>query len=363
MRKWKAEVAGRLERSPRAALSLSLALLAGLGFVDYGHHFEFSVALFYGVPIAIAARYVNRRAAIGVALLGVLTWLAADVILAETRRYSSALAIAWNLAERLAGFSAAALVISRLKDNALHEHRKALEEHRVSMAKSEMLSLVSHQFANALTVMSLTIGLLEKPPENADENHRQELYRTLKQNVRVLALVAQNFLNQARLQSGHFALERQRVDLGELIADVVSTLEPLSQQKKIDISCDIPGRDLRVIADPDALNVVLTNLVGNAIKYTEAKGRIVVSVDSSGAGDVLVSVEDTGLGISKEDQSRILEGFVRSASGKKAAAGYGLGLKVAHEMLKSHGSRLLIESEPGKGSRFSFTLPTYRVAS
>ena len=352
----------RIERSPRAALALSLALLIVLGFADYAHANDYGIVLLYGAPIAIAARYINRRAAVAVALLAVLTWLAADVLFAPSRNYSSTPAIYWNLAERLACFVAGAVVISRLENNVLHEHRKLLEEHRVSLAKSEVLSLVSHQFANALTVMGLTIGFLEQPPENADEPHRQELYRTLKQNVRVLSLVAQNFLNQARLESGHFALDRQRVDIGALIKDVLAALKPLSEQKRIVVACEIPARDLEVMADPDALNVVLTNLIGNAIKYTGENGRIAVGVASSGLpdGHFLVAVEDTGLGITKADRSRILSGFIRTASGKKAASGYGLGLKVTHDLLKSHGSRLIIESEPGRGSRFSFMLPAHQ---
>ena len=361
----KAKFDWKLERSPRAALALCIALVIILGFVDYAHAPDFSVALFYGGPIAIAARYINRKTAIGLALFAIMTWFTADVILADARQYSSALAICWNLAERLVGFVAAAIVISRLEDNVLHEHRKDLEEHRISLAKSDVLSVVSHQFANALTVMGLAVGFLEQPPENADADQRQELYRTLKQNVRVLTLIAQNFLNQARLKSGHFALELERVSIGELLKVVLATLQPLSEQKKISIVCAVPAGDLTVMADPEALNVVLTNLVGNAIKYTGAGGKIVIGVGSTGLpdGHYLVSVEDTGMGITKKDQQRILTGFTRTATGKKAAAGFGLGLKVAHDLLKSHGSLLMIESEPGRGSRFSFMLPTHKDAT
>jgi signal transduction histidine kinase len=103
--------------------------------------------------------------------------------------------------------------------------------------------------------------------------------------------------------------------------------------------------------------VVLSNLIGNAIKYTPKGGQVTVSLETVTEG-VRVKVRDTGIGIAPEDQQTVFSGFYRTPEGKTQAKGYGLGLMVSRQILESHGSALKLESQPGKGSRFYFDLPT-----
>ena len=119
---------------------------------------------------------------------------------------------------------------------------------------------------------------------------------------------------------------------------------------------DFPPHSVPVRADPDALSVVMSNLIGNAFKYTPAGGTVTVRIvqEAGPPAAALVSVEDTGIGIPAAERQRISSGYYRAKGGLLVAKGFGVGLKVARELLESQGARLEIESEPGRGSRFSF---------
>jgi signal transduction histidine kinase len=134
---------------------------------------------------------------------------------------------------------------------------------------------------------------------------------------------------------------------------------PVVESKKVELRLDLPPHPVPAKADPDALSVIMTNLVGNAFKYTPAGGTVTVRVEA-GPDTALVSVEDTGIGIPKADQERVASGFYRAEGGRRTAKGFGVGLKVTRELLESQGSRLEIESEPGRGSKFSFSLPLWK---
>jgi signal transduction histidine kinase len=116
-----------------------------------------------------------------------------------------------------------------------------------------------------------------------------------------------------------------------------------------------------VRADPEALSVVMANLIGNAFKYTADGGVVTIriSVERTAPARALVSVEDTGIGIAPEDRDRILSGDYRTGEARRVAKGYGVGLRVVSELLESQGSALGLESEAGKGSRFFFRLPLW----
>jgi len=335
-----------LDRSPRFALAVSLAILAILGTVHHGAGYEYAYAFFYIMPVALAARYAGRAASLGVAGLAACIWFYDDSL---TRHYSAPHIRYWNGGVRLFVFCFVVLVVSRLA--------KALRrEHQIAVTKGEMISLVSHQFNNAITSINLSLWLIEEGAAGASS---AELHQVIKRNVQTLQQTAQNFLNEARLASGHYALDLRDVDLKALIREAAQAMKPLSDEKKIQVVFELPPHDLRVAADPAALALVLSNLVSNAIKYTPAQGRVTIrtSTDALPPDEILVAVEDTGIGIARQELENLQSGFTRTESGKSMAAGFGLGLKLAHDMLQSHGSRLIIDSAPGKGSRFAFALP------
>ena len=143
--------------------------------------------------------------------------------------------------------------------------------------------------------------------------------------------------------------------------EALALLEPVIESKKVALLLDFPPKGVPVRADPEALSVVMTNLIGNAFKYTPDGGSVTIriTVERAPAPSALVSVEDTGIGIAPEDRDKILSGDYRTREAKRVAKGYGVGLRVVDELLKSQGSTLGVESETGKGSRFFFRLPLW----
>ncbi|NNN05841.1 MAG: ATP-binding protein [Elusimicrobia bacterium] len=133
--------------------------------------------------------------------------------------------------------------------------------------------------------------------------------------------------------------------------------------KHLSLSTALPPGSLFVSADADALSIVLSNLIGNAFKYTPDGGSVTVQVALEAAQTAIVTVEDAGIGIAPEDIQRISSGCYRAKPGKIAAGGYGVGLKVVRDLLESQHSRLEIDSALGRGSRFSFRLPLWRGPS
>jgi signal transduction histidine kinase len=128
----------------------------------------------------------------------------------------------------------------------------------------------------------------------------------------------------------------------------------------VELRLDFPNSPVPVNADPDALSVVMSNLIGNAFKYTPDGGTVTIRITTEpSAARARVSVEDTGIGISEADLAKITSGFYRTEGGRQAARGFGVGLKVTRELLESQHSKLEIDSAPGRGSTFSFQLPLW----
>lgn len=339
-----------LDGSPRFSLGLSLSVLATAETIHHLSGHKCNLDFFYVVAVAIAARFCGRRTGILVSMLSAIVWFAEDY---QTGMHTSSRlgTSLMNTFYCFAVYLSVALLVSRLQAALLHA--KAL-----SAVKSDMLSAVSHHFNNALTSMGLAVRLLEEKAGDALEGRETELYDILNRNLVVLKATVRNFLEDARMTSGHMALDIQPTDVSSLARNVVKTLEPLASQKSIHIYCDLPVAGDVVMADSGALNLVLTNLISNAIKYTPDHGRVTLRLvpEDKSPSRLVISVEDTGIGMSREEQRQALSGFVRTARGKRMAPGYGLGLTVTQELLEGHGSRLLVESNRGKGSTLSFQL-------
>ena len=233
------------------------------------------------------------------------------------------------------------------------------KERDAARLKSDMVHTVSHEFNNALTTIDACVFLLrETEPPGGDEN-RDTTYRMMASSSKLLRLYVKNILNEARMESGKFRINKSPVSLIDLAKESVGAMSELIRQKNISMSTDIPdGCRLLVDADPEALALVVANLVGNAVKYTSQNGKVMVSLAlEENPLRVVFNVEDTGMGISAEEVKKIQAGFYRTSEGRAAAEGFGLGLKISNEMLLLHGTALEVRSEQGKGSVFSFSLP------
>lgn len=335
-------------RAGRVATHLTVALLAAAVTAgDYLTGTEISFSGFYLLPVLYATRKGGLRDALPWVFLCAALWFGVDRL--GGHFYSHPLIPLWNALVRGAFFALCAYGVSRA-DVVLEKERE------VSALKSSMLSAVSHEFGNSLTIMNMCLFLL-KESDPADAERRRSYFDLLEKNLRDLKNASGNFLNQARMESGKFALELKPADLRELVLREAASLEIAFEQKKVALVRALGDAPVPVRADPEALALVVRNLLGNALKYTPFGGEVTVALSARGGSAAEVSVRDDGIGIPPEDLRRIATGFYRAEGGRKAAAGYGVGLKVTQDLLAGHGSRLEIESEPGKGSRFSFVLP------
>lgn len=228
------------------------------------------------------------------------------------------------------------------------------------------MSILAHDLRNPLTAVALTLETLEiiNNPEDyranalSPEKITKSIDRARTQLQSIDRLVT-NILQTKLTNNINISLRPQKLDLANLILMVITQLEGQLKAKSQKITTDIP-QDLPLIhGDPDKLKQVLVNLLDNAIKYTPDRGRIQISTLHRTAQTIQVSVADNGLGIPKENHQRIFDDRHR-LDRDLSQSGYGIGLSVCQQIVRAHYGQIWVESAPGKGSVFNFTLLVHR---
>jgi signal transduction histidine kinase len=159
------------------------------------------------------------------------------------------------------------------------------------------------------------------------------------------------------MESGSLTADRQKTESSRMFAEVVSKVEPLMKQKEIEFDVQLPEKMRELQLDKDKIVAVLVNLLGNAAKYTPNGGRVSLRVKLD-ATHLQVAVEDTGMGIAEEEIPKVFEKFFRSADARvQSETGTGLGLALAHEVVRMHGGDITVESQIDQGSTFTVTIP------
>ncbi|MGE0713347.1 MAG: ATP-binding protein [Planctomycetota bacterium] len=227
---------------------------------------------------------------------------------------------------------------------------------QVSALKSQFLHMVSHELRTPLTALNLQLERLQRPGTGELNEKQRELARRLGVSGGRLAHLIDSLLEYARIESGRLSLERGRVELPALCREVLDQLRPHAEAKGLTLELEAPAGLPPALADRRLLLLVLLNLVGNAIKFTE-RGQVQLGLAACEQGH-RVEVADTGPGIAPEDQERVFEPFLQLAPGSgRQDSGIGLGLALAREMTRAMGGRLELRSEPGQGSTFAVLLP------
>lgn len=226
-------------------------------------------------------------------------------------------------------------------------------EREMSRLKSQLVSGVSHEFNNALTVIHTAHVLLMENDQSPADAPWHEM---MEANIRALSAMATNLLNLGRLEAGKFNLETQRVELAPLLSHSLERLAVIGRRKKLDVRLDLAPDLPAVMADPDALPLVVANLLTNAFKYTPEGGVVTLGASRRTDGRIEVFVSDTGIGVAPEDRAKIFSGYYRTEQGKKTAKGFGVGLALSRMILEAHGSALELDAERRVGSRFFFAL-------
>lgn len=250
--------------------------------------------------------------------------------------------------------------------------------------KSEFVSIASHELLTPISAMEGYLSMiLDENMGTIDPQARGYLEKVYSSAHRLATLV-KDLLSVSRIDSGKIKIEQQQLDIGKLIAESVDQLRFKAQEKGLELVYETadnetakeargkaPSRKTlpQVWADPDRTTEILVNLIGNAIKYTPS-GRVTINAEAESEDKpaslstqcVRISVQDTGLGMSREAQSHLFEKFYRVATPETSGIqGTGLGLYITRSMVEKMGGSIALQSTPGQGSTFSFTLPVFQI--
>ena len=232
--------------------------------------------------------------------------------------------------------------------------------------KDHFLSHVSHELRMPLTVINQAIANLLSGAAGEINAMQRECLEIAAPNVQQLRKMIDELLEVARSNAGPMRMEPQPVNLRELMARCIRSLQPVAQAKAIRLDDAIFSTDLpKVQADPRRIEEVLMNLLDNAFKFTPAGGEIRVGAElpADEPAAVRVRVSDTGCGIAETAKERIFERMHQESQPVESSRlGLGIGLYLVKEIIARHGGRIWVESEPGKGSTFYFTLPIHESA-
>jgi signal transduction histidine kinase len=224
--------------------------------------------------------------------------------------------------------------------------------------KSDFVSNVSHELRTPLTAIKGAVDLVLREVAGPLTEKQTHYLTRVRSNTQHLAGLINDLLDLSKIESGKTEMKSSRVSLAGLVHEVVETLRPVAAEKVITVEATISEPSILVWADRDKINQVLMNLIGNAIKFTPAQGRVTVSASRNGKESVQVSVSDTGPGIPQSEKEKIFDKFYQIAqAGDVKPKGTGLGLAICRALVELHGGKIWVESEPSGGSIFYFTLP------
>lgn len=243
----------------------------------------------------------------------------------------------------------------KLAEEQLIKANKKLEEY--NKLKDEFVSTASHELRTPLSIIMGAIKLvLDEIPGKIVPEQRDVLAEAM-ENVQRLSNTVSSLLNISRIESGRMEWQAVSVNICGLIGDTVSNCKALARGKGISLEYEADQRNIDILVDPDKTKQVLINLISNSLKFTPKGGWVKVSCTEQ-EGEILVSVEDCGVGIAQEDMPKLFDKFTQF--GRKAGPGEkgtGLGLAISKKIVEMAKGRIWVESKPGKGSTFTFTLP------
>jgi PAS domain S-box-containing protein len=239
----------------------------------------------------------------------------------------------------------------------IHEERMALAEAEAALKiRDQFLSIASHELRTPLTSLIGYTHMLRRTATQGTGNTERMTEKITRQALRLNTLIDQ-LLDVSRLRQGQFTIERQPVNVAALVAQVVDEFRTtLPPDTKHPIEFSRPTVPIIVAGDTQRLEQVIVNLLSNAVKYSPQGGPVHVRVILT-ATEMLLQVEDQGIGIPADAQARLFEPFYRANNVGPMASGFGLGLHIVGEIVQRHGGRIEVESTEGEGSTFRVVLP------
>jgi len=227
----------------------------------------------------------------------------------------------------------------------------------VARMKSDFVSTVSHELRTPMTSIKGFVDLILMGMAGSVSERQRHFLSIVKSNVDRLAELVEDLLDLSRIETGRLRLQLESVSFPAVLQVVLDSLQGEIEEKGLELVVEVSHNLPRVKGDRDRLIRILTNLVSNAYKYTPAGGRICITATPQN-GSLRVTVADTGIGISEADQAKLFARFFRGDHPVvRESGGTGLGLAIVKSLVELHGGTLQVQSELGKGSEFTFTLP------
>lgn len=259
--------------------------------------------------------------------------------------------------------------ISELKKHQMHledmvnERTSDLEKinfqlNETNATKDKLFSVIAHDLRNPFTTLLGVSELLMENIRSYDTDKLEELLSHINSASKSAYFLLENLLIWARSQKGQLQFNPKPINISTLLKEITTSLSSFAMMKKITLLYT-HTQNIIEYADENMINTVLRNLITNAIKFSNPDGQIEIYAVSN-EEETAISVQDTGIGMTKETQNKLFSNNHETTSGTAHEKGSGLGLILSRDFVEKHGGKIWVESELGKGSRFTFTLPHYK---
>ena len=366
------ELLARPYPGAKVAAGLGVVYAAGVALWAVGPGYEAAVVpgalatVFTHVwlgAVMVQAHRTPRFAGIGwvgLPLVAHGVWLMGYPVLAGTRLFWLGFTVAAVLEIAIGvGMAMYALIhTTRLlaaRNASLEAAEAAMRE--ADRLQREFLNAASHELRTPLTTIVGYAEFLEEPLTGRLNGRQAEYVAQIRRGASRLSRLVDDMLDFAVLEAGTFVLMPQRVDVAAIMRSEAESLLPQSREKQVRLALDLPAGPLVAWADPLRVAQVLSNLVNNALKFTPAGGEARLTATTDGE-TVRVAVSDNGVGIAEEHLPHLFQKFFRvDSSSTRLRGGAGLGLPISRALIEAHGGAIGVETRPGHGSTFWFTLP------
>lgn len=233
--------------------------------------------------------------------------------------------------------------------------RDVTKEKEVEQLKQELISIATHELRTPITGMKGYIDMVLEGDTGELNSETKEVINEMSVINQRLADLVDDLLNVGRIEQGRIEIRPEKIELNQLVKETIKELNVQAEKKKLELKFE-PIENLEIKTDPERVKQVLVNLIGNSIKYTK-QGFVKIELAKDGQ-KVLVSVSDSGIGMSKEQMAKLFEKFYRIKTPEtRQITGTGLGLWITKKLVEMMGGEIKVSSEVGKGSVFTFSLP------
>jgi signal transduction histidine kinase len=227
------------------------------------------------------------------------------------------------------------------------------EAEEASRAREEMVAIVSHDLKNPLTAIGISTQMISKAKSlEESKSYAEKIARSTKRMSRLI----NSILDVEKIKDHRFLIDHKVEDIKSLLDEITADIKVIAKDRAIAFSFNSPSKLMPLKCDRDGLTQVLTNLLGNALKFTPPGGEIILTLEDR-SSDIFFQVQDTGLGIEENDIPHIFEQYWQAP--RTAKAGTGLGLYIADKIIEAHGGKIQVASSKGKGTTFSFFVPKF----